>query len=83
MAFRRFADLKARGIVNNRATLRNLVHKHGFPPGRMIGPNCRAWDDPEIDDWLASRPVEPRAGNLPPPRKRGPKAKAAQLESTA
>lgn len=59
----RFRDLKARRIVNNWVTLRNRIERDGFPPGRMLGPNDRAWTDQEIADYLASRPVEG-----PPPR---------------
>ena len=53
----RFFDLKARGIVRNRVTLANWVRKQGFPPGRMIGPNSRAWTEREIEQWLESRPT--------------------------
>lgn len=57
----RYADLKARGIVKNRATLRNWQQKLGFPLGQMTGPNTRTWDeDTEINPWLESRPTEPK-----------------------
>ena len=60
----RYADLKDRQIVKSRAQLKNLIEKYGFPPGRMLGPNTRVWDEEtEIAAWLDSRPV---AG--PPPR---------------
>jgi hypothetical protein len=52
----RFADLKARGIVGNWATLKRRIERDGFPPGRMLGPNTRAWPEDEIERWLASRP---------------------------
>jgi predicted DNA-binding transcriptional regulator AlpA len=62
--FVRFPDLKARGIAGSWAQLDNLIKKHGFPPGRMLSPNVRAWDDEkEVEPWLAARPV---VG--PPPR---------------
>jgi hypothetical protein len=48
----RYADLKVRGIVNNRVTLKNWIEKLGFPPGRMIGPNTRTWTEAEVTDWL-------------------------------
>jgi hypothetical protein len=64
--FLRFRDLKARGIVNNWPSLRNRITKNGFPPGRLIGPNARAWTEDEIEAWLASRPVERK----PAPRRR-------------
>jgi hypothetical protein len=54
----RFRDLQERGIVNNRVTLKNWIDKGVFPPGRLVGPNTRLWDEVEIAAWLASRPVE-------------------------
>jgi hypothetical protein len=54
----RFRDLKARGIVANWPTLMNRINKSGFPPGRMIGPNARAWTETEVNEWLATRPIE-------------------------
>jgi predicted DNA-binding transcriptional regulator AlpA len=85
MAYRRYRDLVARGLVKNRATLRNRILKNGFPPGRLLGPNDRAWTDEELEEYEANRPVEPRAGNLPPPPEKGrPRSRkgARQLEST-
>jgi hypothetical protein len=54
----RYQDLVARGILRNRATLANWIEKCGFPKGRMIGPNSRAWTEEEIDAWLSSRSSE-------------------------
>jgi hypothetical protein len=62
----RFADLKARGIVNNWPTLKNRIRNFGFPPGRLIGPNTRAWTEVEVEAWLANRPTESK----PVPRRR-------------
>jgi hypothetical protein len=45
--FIRFHDLKVRGIVNSWAQLGNLIEKYDFPPGRMLSPNTRAWDEEE------------------------------------
>jgi predicted DNA-binding transcriptional regulator AlpA len=54
----RFADLKARGIVKSWAMLRRRIERDDFPPGRMLGPNIRAWsEDDEINPWLKSRPT--------------------------
>jgi predicted DNA-binding transcriptional regulator AlpA len=62
--FVRFRDLKARGIVDSWPQLDNLIKKYGFPRGRMLSPNVRAWDEgKEVEPWPAARPV---AG--PPPR---------------
>jgi hypothetical protein len=57
----RFSDLKARGIVRNRATLKNRIKKDGFPTGQLTGPNERTWGEDEIADWVASRPTAPKA----------------------
>ena len=62
--FVRFRDLKARGIVDSWPQLNNLIKKYGFPRGRMLSPNVRAWDEEkEIEPSLASRPAV-----SPPPR---------------
>jgi prophage regulatory protein len=53
--FIRYPDLKARGIVTNRMTLRRWIAEHGFPPGVQLGPNSVAWREDEVDAWLASR----------------------------
>ncbi len=54
---RRFQDLKAAGIVKNWPHLKRLVEHHGFPPGRKLSDNIRAWFDEEIDPWIDSRPL--------------------------
>ena len=54
----RFADLKSRGIVRNWATLKNWIEREGFPVGRKLGPNTRAWTDQEVADWLNNRPTD-------------------------
>ena len=56
----RYSDLKERGIVENWQTLSNWIEREGFPPGRLIGPNTRAWTTDEVGDWLASRPAAPK-----------------------
>jgi hypothetical protein len=53
----RFKDLKELGIVNNWPQLGNLVDNEGFPPGRLLSPNVRAWNEDQILAWLESRPV--------------------------
>ena len=61
--FVRFPVLQQRGIVKSWPMLKRRIERDGFPPGRMIGPNSRAWTEDEIEDWIASRPVagpEPR-----------------------
>ena len=56
----RFRDLRARGIVNNWNTLQEWINKRGFPPGRLIGPNARAWAEGEVEAWIATRPTAPK-----------------------
>jgi hypothetical protein len=63
MKLLRFRDLQERGIINNWPMLRRRIERDGFPRGRMIGPNSRAWTEAEVDAWIKSRPA---AG--PPPR---------------
>ena len=61
--FVRFPALKKRGFVTSWTQLKQRIERDGFPPGRMIGPNTRAWTEEEIDAWAESRPVagpEPR-----------------------
>jgi Prophage CP4-57 regulatory protein (AlpA) len=53
-----YIDLVEAGIINNRVTLNRLIKTQQFPPGRLLGPNTRAWEEKEIELWLASRPVK-------------------------
>ena len=62
MKWLRFAELKARGIVDSWPMIARRVERDGFPPGRMLGPNTRAWSESEIEQWLNSRPVAGQAG---------------------
>jgi hypothetical protein len=58
MGYLRFRDLRARGIVKSWPALKRLQERAGFPIGKLIGPNTRAWDeDKEINPWLDSRPT--------------------------
>jgi hypothetical protein len=57
MKFLRFADLRERGIINSWPMLRRRIERDGFPPGRMLGPNTRAWSEAEVDAWIKSRPT--------------------------
>jgi predicted DNA-binding transcriptional regulator AlpA len=51
----RYLDLKARGIVSNRMTLRRWIAEEGFPAGVQLGPNSVAWPEDEINAWVKSR----------------------------
>jgi hypothetical protein len=77
----RYADLVKRGYVNNKTTLRNWINKGIFPPGELIGPNTRAWDeDKDIAPWEAiNRPTAPKPTPKSPGRPRKAEAKQAQL----
>jgi hypothetical protein len=55
--FLRFKDLKERGIVANWPQLNILVERDGFPAGRLLSPNIRAWTEDEVLAWLETRPV--------------------------
>ncbi|WP_373503647.1 helix-turn-helix transcriptional regulator [Aestuariivirga sp.] len=56
--FLRFKDLKARGIVASWPSLRYKIDHNGFPPGRYIGPNSRAWTVEEVQAWIDALPTE-------------------------
>ena len=58
MVLWRFRELQARGIVRSWPQLRRLQVAHGFPRGRLLSPNTRTWLASEVEDWLATRPVE-------------------------
>ena len=47
----RFSDLSEMGIVNNWTTLCRWIKAGHFPPGRLIGPNSRAWTEAEIEAY--------------------------------
>lgn len=51
-----FSDLKAQGIVNDRATLRRREAREGFPQAVILSSNSVAWNAAEVRAWLASRP---------------------------
>jgi hypothetical protein len=74
----RFSDLRDRGIVNSWPQLKRLQQFHGFPLGRMLSPNIRAWTESEIDEWYKSRPQENTRPLKGAPRKRQERLRAAQ-----
>ena len=82
MKFLRFADLKQAGIVNSWPMLKRRIERDGFPPGRMLGPNTRAWDEAEVERWLASRPTAKKPVPVVKGRRGRPrKADAERIEA--
>ena len=57
MKFLRFNDLKQRNIVRNWPTLVRLMNQQGFPTGIRIGAQARAWEEAEVEAWLATRRI--------------------------
>jgi predicted DNA-binding transcriptional regulator AlpA len=57
MKWIRYNDLVAKGVTSSRMTLKRLIDFQGFPPGVLITPNARAWDELEVDKWVANRPT--------------------------
>ncbi len=75
----RFRDLKERGIVDSWAQLDNLIKKCGFPPGRMLSPKTRVWDEEnEIEPWFAA--ARPKARPRAAPRR---SLRAARLRTAS
>jgi predicted DNA-binding transcriptional regulator AlpA len=70
MKWIRYPDLVAKGVVNSRMTLKRLIDTRGFPPGVLITPNARAWDERDVDAWIAARPAARK------PSTRKPKSQA-------
>jgi predicted DNA-binding transcriptional regulator AlpA len=61
----RYPDLVAKGVVRSRMTLWRLIHDEGFPPGALISPNARVWDEEAVDAWIDSRPSAKRLPRRP------------------
>jgi predicted DNA-binding transcriptional regulator AlpA len=57
MTLIRYPALVAKGIVNSRMTLKRLIDTQNFPAGVLITPNARAWNEAEVDAWVAARPA--------------------------
>ena len=72
--FVRFRELKERGICDSWRTLRRWIAQSGFPPGRLLGMNSRAWTEAEVEAWLAARPT---AAKPVPPKNKAPPSRAA------
>ena len=57
MKWIRFAELKARDIVNSWNILRRRIEHDGFPRPRKLGDHIHAWPEAEVQQWLDSRPL--------------------------
>jgi hypothetical protein len=75
----RYADLEARGLVNNRTQLKNLQTKYGFPKGRLLGPNTRAWTEEEVTAWEDGRPTAPKVCPVPTRKPGRPRKHHAEI----
>ena len=49
----RYADLVECRIVNNRTTLARWIKDYGFPAGKLLGPNTRAWEESKVYEFIA------------------------------
>jgi len=76
----RFKDLRERGIIRNWPMLKRRITRDGFPPGRMIGPNSRAWTEEEVEAWVKSRPT---AGPAPRGAAKSPRGRPRKSDRTA
>jgi predicted DNA-binding transcriptional regulator AlpA len=62
----RYCDLQAAGIAGSWEQLYRLIDQQSFPPGVMLSANTRAWRLDEVEQWLASRPIQRK--KVPPNR---------------
>jgi predicted DNA-binding transcriptional regulator AlpA len=62
----RYNDLVEKGVVNSRMTLKRLIDTQDFPPGVLITPNARAWEENLVDAWIANRPAARKASTRKP-----------------
>jgi predicted DNA-binding transcriptional regulator AlpA len=57
----------AKKIGVSRTTLHRWKKRPGFPVAFRLGDNSVAFDEDEIDRWLASRRIEPKAADVAAP----------------
>jgi predicted DNA-binding transcriptional regulator AlpA len=55
--FLRFKDLQRLNVVKSWPQLRYMQDQYGFPEGKLLGANTRAWPSSEVKEWLDSRPT--------------------------
>lgn len=54
-----FDELRNRGIISNRTTLRRNIQKLGFPPPVQISAKRIAFSERKVTEWLESRTKVP------------------------
>jgi predicted DNA-binding transcriptional regulator AlpA len=79
----RFKDLKDQGVVTSWPQLRRMQEHYGFPAGRLLGVNIRAWTESEVKQWLAACPVEPAQQTMERAAKSIPARRAARIRENA
>ena len=60
----------AEKIGVSRTTLHRWRKRHGFPIAFRLGDNSVAFDEHEVDAWLASRRVEPKPVDVTVPARK-------------
>jgi predicted DNA-binding transcriptional regulator AlpA len=63
MKLLRYPDLVAMGVINSRPTLARMIATQNFPPGQLISPNARAWEESEVIAWVRTRPQSRKEKN--------------------
>jgi predicted DNA-binding transcriptional regulator AlpA len=83
----RYSDLLKAGLFKNRPSLKKAIEEYGFPPGKLTGPNTRTWGEGEVEAYITTRPVEPKAIVRKPrsewKRRPGRPRKTAPTDATA
>jgi hypothetical protein len=69
MPWVRYRDLYEANIVRSWAQLSRMIDSEGFPVGKMLSPNVRAWRLDEVEAWLAHQPASRK---VPPPATKRP-----------
>ena len=66
MRYLSYPELKEKGIPWSRMHIDRLEKAGTFPKRRELGANTVGWDEEEIEEWLASRPIKAKAGAATP-----------------
>lgn len=52
---RRYDFLVEKDIVKSRKQLNHMIDRDGFPPGFLLSPQVRVWEEDDIERWLELR----------------------------